>query len=816
MVNGECKDSELKTKNPELINMLKTYFKIAWRNLQKNKSYASINILGLSLGIACAILIFTVVTYHLSFDSFHNNKDRIYRVVTEWHEDAIDYSPGVPTPLGKTFRNNYTLAEKTARIIEYHNTLITIPDQQQPRKFRETDGIAFTEPDFFDIFSFPLIKGNKTTALASPNSAIVTEKIAQKYFGTTEAIGKTIRLENKIDFVITGILKDFPSNTDQQQQIFLSYTNLKDHSAKQADDNIWDNVYGGSRCFVFLKPGIDATTANNALSQLVTKTYSGRDVSVWKFKLQPLSDIHFNQLFDGYIDKKYLWALLFVGLFLVITACVNFINLATAQALNRSKEIGVRKVLGSIRTQLFWQFIVETAVITLFAVMLAYGMAYLALPWLNGLLQAKMLLSLFNNIQLTGFLLLLTLVVIFLSGSYPALILARFKPILALKNKVSQKHIGGFSLRRILVITQFAISQILIIGAIVIASQMRYTKTADLGFNKNAIVMLPVPIQDNTKMSALRNRLAAISGVEKVSFCYQAPAAGANSTRELRYNNRTEAEHWDINLKFADDQYLSTFDIKLVAGRNFYPSDTLREYLVNETFVKKLNLSPQEVIGKTLSVGESNFAAPIAGVVKDFYNYSFHTEIDPVCIMPGYQRYSNCAVKMNSKNIPSTLAAFEKVWNDTYPDYLYSHTFLDDRIARFYEIDTIMYTLVKLFAFIAIFIGCLGLYGLVSFMAIRKTKEIGVRKVLGASVQHILWLFGKEFTRLLLIAFVIAAPFAWWLMHLYLQDFKYRIKIGAEIFLLAILATFVVACITVGYRSLRSALTSPVRALRSE
>ncbi|MES1223087.1 MAG: ABC transporter permease, partial [Bacteroidota bacterium] len=767
--------------------MIKNYFKIAWRNLKRNKAYASINVIGLSLGIACGILIFTLVSYHLSFDTFHTNKDRVYRLVTEWHDETVGHSQAVPQPLGKAFRNDYSFAEKTARVIDYRNTLISFTSGKEIKKFNEEDGVVFAEHDFFNILDFPLVKGNKETVLKQPNEALVTQKIAKKYFGTEEnAMGKTIRFDNKTDFVISGILKDIPANTDRRQEIYLSYDNLKERNAWLASDSSWGGVYSGSQCYTLLKPNVTAAQVSKALPLTVQKYFTGRDAKVWQFKLQPLADIHFNADFDGYADKKYLWALFFIGVFLIITACVNFINLATAQALNRSKEIGIRKVLGSLRGQLFWQFIAETALITIIATLLACGIAELILPALNNLFKSQMSLNFSGNPQLVAFLLLLIVIVTFLSGFYPGLILARFQPVLALKSKISQRHIGGFSLRRVLVVTQFAISQVLIIGTIVIASQMNYSKTSDLGFDKEAIVLLPLPQRDKVKMNTLKTRLSEVAGVEKISLCYQAPAASSNNNTDVRYNNRPEEEHWGINMKSGDDKYLSTFNLKLVAGRNIYPSDTIREFLVNETFVKKLNLkSPEEVIGKSLQIGGDNIA-PIVGVVKDFYNYSFHEQVSAICIMSDYNNYSNCAIKVNSKNIKTALTSMEKIWNETYPEYLYNYKFLDDNVARFYEMDDIMLKLIEGFACIAILIGCLGLYGLVSFMAVRKTKEVGVRKVLGASVTNILWLFGKEFSRLLIIAFLIAAPLAWWAMTKYLEDFKYRIPIGAGIFLLAI------------------------------
>jgi len=792
--------------------MIKNYIKIAWRNLKRNKAYAFISVVGLALGVTCGILIFTLITYHLSFDNFHKNSDRVYRLYTEWHDDGIGRSQGVPQPLGKTFRNDFALAEQTARVISFHDNLITITQGNQVKKFNEEDGVAFTEAGYFDILNFPLLKGDKKTVLVKPGEAIVTEKTARKYFGDADPIGKVIRLDNKVNFTITGVLKDLPANTDRKQQVYVSYGNMDEYTDKRREDN-WGGVFSGSEVFTLLNHLPRWSVANEAMALIVKKHYTGRDLKVWKFKLQPLSDIHFNSDLDGYADKKYLWALFFIGLFLIITACVNFVNLATAQALNRAKEIGVRKVLGSLPRQLFWQFIAETALITLVAVIVAVALSFITLPVINNLFHSQMA---FELSQLGVFIVLISILVVFLSGSYPGLVLARFQPILALKNKLSQKHVGGFSLRRILVVTQFSISQVLIIGAIIIVSQLHYSQTADLGFNKDAVVLLPIPQNDKAKLSTLHNRINEVQGVEKSSYCYRPPASQSNNSTDVRFNHRAEDEHWGINTKPGDENFLSTFGIKLVAGRNFFPADTTREFLVNETFVKKLNLKPQDVIGKMLSVNGRSTTAPIVGVVKDFYNYSFHTEISAICIMPDYRSYSTLAVKINMRNAQSSLAAFEKIWNETFPEELYSYQFLDDSVGKFYEMDNIQLKLVEAFAGIAILIGCLGLYGLVSFMAVRKTKEIGVRKVLGADTQHILWLFGKEFTYLLLIAFVIAAPLAWWVMHNYLQDFKYRITIGPGIFLASILSTFIIASITVGYRSIMAATANPVKSLRSE
>ncbi len=797
--------------------MLKNYFKIAWRNLKRHKSYAAINIVGLSLGIACAILIFTVVSFHFSFDNFHTKKDRIYRVVTELHNEQIDHQSGTPPAFTKAFRSDYTFIDKAARAVTFRRQVTIVSEN---KKFDEDDGIAVVEPSFFDIFDFPLAEGNIKTALNEPNTALVTQKIAKKYFGTEHAIGKVIRISNKTDFKIAGILKDLPLNTDRKSEIYVGDINMKDFSEWMARPDAWGGINSETHCFVLLNPGVKAADVEKVFPAFKQKYYKDDPINLRAnvFKMQPLADVHFNPDYNGYADKKYLWAFALVGIFLIITACVNFVNLATAQALSRAKEVGIRKVLGSRRPQLFWQFIAETTLITFFSVLLAYALAQLGLPFINNLFKSSLTINPFVNTSLLVCTIIVAVVVIFLSGSYPGLVLSGFQPIAALKGKLSQSSIGGFSLRKVLVITQFAISQMLIIGTIVIAGQMRFSKSSDLGFQKDGIVMLRVPVNDSsglTSMHTLKDRLAGIPGVSDVSLCMQAPASGSNNSTDFKYDNRQKPELWEINTKAADDNYLKTFKLKLVAGRNLYPSDTTREFIVNETVVRKLGLaSPQDIINKTVQVDDQK--ALVVGVVKDFNNRSFRAEISPIAISSNFERYNNCAVSISMANVKPTMEAIEKIWNSIYPEYIFKSEFLDERIARFYQLDDTMLKLIEAFAGIAIFIGCLGLYGLVSFMAVRKTKEIGVRKVLGANVQQIIWIFAKEFLQLLAIAFLIAAPIAWWTMHMYLQDFKYRIPIGADIFALAIASTILIAAVTVSFRSIKAALANPVKSLRSE
>jgi len=805
-------------QNVNTYGMYKSYFKIGWRNLAKNKSYSLINVAGLALSMACGIFIFSLVNHHLSFDNFHRDPGRIYRVVTELHRDVIAYRSSVPSPLGEFFRNDYTYGEKVARVYTETGALITLRKGNELIKFKETEGLAFSETTFFDIFNFPLQQGNKATALTAPHTAILTERMAQKFFGNADPMGEIFWLENKIPFTVTGVLKNLPSNTDIRTEIFVSYASLKSYDPWLASDKEgWNGIRDGMKCYVLLQPHAPVAKVEEVMSAYV-KIYRPTSKNVHHYKLQPLADVHFNPRYGGPMGKRNLWILSVIGVFLIVTACVNFINLATAQALRRSKEVGVRKVLGGVKRQLFWQFIFETGMITFAGVGVAALLAYITFPYVNDFFNTQIAINLFSDGPLILFVLALGILVTFLAGYYPGLVLAGFQPVAALKGRLSQQNVGDFNTRRLLIVTQFAISQVLIIGMIVVMNQIRFARQADLGFDKDAIVMVAVGADSTgTVANTLKNEISRMPGVEKVSLCFAAPSSEEDWGNSIRFNNNPEEVNFRTSIKSADADYVSIFDLELVAGRNLLPSDTVREMVVNEAMVRKLNLaSPEEAIGQTIIANGGQMKAPIVGVVRDFHDKSFHEEISPVLITTYRNDYLNYAVKLNLAQATTVLAAIEKSWLQLHPDQMFQYEFVDDSIAKFYEAEETTLKLIQIFSFIAIFIGCLGLYGLVSFMVAQKIKEIGIRKVLGGTATHIAWIFGKEFVRLILIAFSLAAPVGWWMMHHWLEDFKFKIQIDTWTFVWAIGCSLFVALVTVSYQVMKTALTNPVKSLRTE
>jgi ABC-type antimicrobial peptide transport system permease subunit len=497
-------------------------------------------------------------------------------------------------------------------------------------------------------------------------------------------------------------------------------------------------------------------------------------------------------------------------------ASINFINLSTAQATGRSREVGVRKVLGSSRRQLIGQVMGETFLIVVLGMLLSVFIAQMAMPWLSSVASVPASLSLLTTESII-FLAIILIVVTLLSGVYPALIVSGFKPALALKSKISSANIGGISLRRVLVVTQFAISQILIIGTIVAITQMNFVRNADLGFDKEAILVLPAysDSMNAAKMKPLKQELLQDPAVVSVSFASDEASSDNNWASNFAFDNK-EDEDYAVFHKYGDEDYIKTYSLQLIAGRNIAPSDTLREIVINEALTKKLGLKdPQDAVGKNLRIGGRPWL-PVVGVVKDFKTNSLKEDVKPLTIASQHDFYYTLSVKLRTENLAQTTAQIKKLWEKTYREYAFTSHFTNETIERFYRQETQLALLYKIFAAIAIFISCLGLYGLVSFMAAQKTKEVGIRKVLGANVGNIVVMFSKEFTLLISIAFLIAVPVAWYFMNEWLQNFVYRINIGVGVFALAIIASLVIAWITVGYRALKAALAKPVKSLRTE
>ena len=806
--------------------MFHNYLKIAFRNLRKNRTYALINVTGLALGMGCALLIFALVRYHFAIDTHHRNYDRTYRIVSvSATPDGDFHTPGVPYPMGKAVRNDHPDVEQLAMIEQWEEPMVSVPVVNGPdKKFKEADtgfgeGMgAFVEPSYFRIFDYDWLAGGPTD-MSQPNTVVISAENARKYFGRTDnVVGKVLKINGRINARIVGVFRDYRDNTDFAYSVMPSYATLKEYRGGRTDDN-FGSTNSSSQCYVVLNDRFTAADWNRQMPAFVKKYNPKESKKKW-YPMQPLRDIHFATDYNG-VSKGLIVSLFIIGVFLIVTASINFVNLATAQALTRSREVGVRKVMGSTQGQLFAQFMGETALIMLTATGTALGLFRFGQTLVQQTMHGAFKFTFYFDASVIGWLVLLVLGVILLSGVYPALVLSGFKPVMALAGKITARQVGGFSVRRGLVVAQFAISQMLIIGMIVVASQLRFMQEKELGFRKNAILTIQLPIvdqQDIAKMSTFRNLVTSIPDIEKFSYSMSgAPQSGWVSQSSTRYDTRPEMEKFEPHRKGIDAQYLDLYGIKLIAGRNLYPSDTTREALVNETFVRKLGISsPAQVLGKMLHNGDNTRHMEIVGVVKDFNQVTLQEAIAPLFMTTQASNYYFANVQLRIGNFQRVISQLETHYNAVYPDSYFTHQFVDDQIERSYQQEQTMGKLVNFFAGIAVLIGCLGLYGLVLFMATQKTKEIGVRKVLGASVGSILWLFGKEFARLIAVAFVLAAPLAWYVMNGWLRDFEYRITLGPGIFGIAIVATVLVAALTVSVQSIKAALMNPVKSLRSE
>lgn len=809
--------------------MLKNYFITAWRNIKKNKAFFMLNFVGLYISVTACLLIGLLILHETSFDKPANNNLSIYRVVkTNTSSTGKTYGPVTPYPLAVAMRAAMPDEELISQIHFQKDDVISFEN----KKFKEQD-IVFADSVFPKLFPLTVQQGSIQRALTEPGFTILTESTAHKFFGNENPIGKRVKIANLVDLEVTAVIADAPANTHLPYNMLISYASLKPDFIGGFPLDQWGlNAAGFTYIGLSNQNGVtrvQATLASIANDHLNNKNDGTKTI----LNLQPLPDIHYNQLYAGSnpsytINFSYLYLIGAIGLFLMLAACINYTNLSTALAIKKSKEVGVRKTMGATRNHLIKQFLSETFLLTAFVFIMAASSVGFFLPLLNAFLDKNIPL---NWLHANSALLLVALwiVVSLLSGLYPAFVLSGFNPITALKNKTATPKASVVTLRRTLVVFQFLTAQILIIGAIVVARQMNFIQSQSLGFSKNNVVDIGVPENKPQQLKLLHDKLSAIPGVSSVSFSLGAPVDDNNASTSFNRKEKYVSEKIDVEVKATDRNYLETYGLQLIAGRWFDENDerniadaipdSLKRYafVLNETAVKSLGFaSAKDALGKYVTFGMYDISAPVIGVVKDYNTASLHDAVKPVLMVGFPSFYYNAGIKLADGYSASTLNAIEKAWTSVYTQQLFESNFLDEHIASLYKNEKRTQQLFNLFTFLSIVINILGLVGLLSFMIEQKTKEIGIRKVLGASVTDISFILSKDFLRLIIVAFFIAAPVAWVLMHKWLQDFAYRTTISWWVFAVAMLAALIVTCIAVGFQTIKAAVANPVKSLRTE
>jgi putative ABC transport system permease protein len=798
--------------------MLRNYFKIAFRSLVKNKTFSLINIIGMAVSVAACLLLFYVVHYELSFDAFFTNKDRIYRIVNEVSRpEGKDYGEGIPAPLPAAIRQDFPQLKQVATILSIPGSQIDVLNKEKKDeiKFKEKLGVFYAEPQFFNIFDFGWLHGSPEV-LNEPNTAVLTQETAERYFGNWKnAIGKSIEFRNADVLKVSGIIKNIPISSDFPLKVVISYKTLgKERSS-------WGSITSRRQCFVLLDEHTSAQQIESLMPAFEKKHQPADDDILEHYTLQALKDIHFDARYGNFngrtSNKTTLWSLGMIGILLIVTASINFVNLAIAQVMKRSKEVGVRKVLGSKRWQLSLQFFGETFLILVAASCLAVGITQAALPTIATALNLPSSFNVTPAWQTLLFLTTVTLLITLISGFYPARVLGGIQPVQALKSKISMNTLGNVLSKKGLVILQFSIAQVLIIATLVVFRQMDFFKSAPLGFNKDSIIIFSVPTDslNQTKIEAFRNNLLQEPEVKNLTFSFTAPLSGSNRRVGFRFNNSEKDAPFEVNVKYADLEYFTTYNISLLTGRLYKKSDRPQEYIVNETFLKKFGIQKAEDgIGKTISMNGTTL--PIVGVLKDFHLLSLKEDIEPLVMMCNKAEYRNAGVKIQGGDLKKAIQKVENTYSSFFPDAVFEYNFFDENVAKLYADEERFSSIMKIFSGIAIFIGSLGLYGLIAFMAVQRTKEVGIRKVLGASVGSILMMFYKEFIFLVLIAILVASPIAYYFMDNWLQDFAYRINIEWWIFALSGALAVLIAILTVSFQSVKAALMNPIKSLKTE
>ncbi|MES2849635.1 MAG: ABC transporter permease [Bacteroidota bacterium] len=807
--------------------MIKNYFKIAWRNITRQKGYAAINIFGLAIGIAACLLILQYVSFELSYENFHTNKDRIYRVQQDRYDNgklSTQWAAGAYA-VGNSFKEAVPEIEDYVKLVP--DKQVITEKNNQPVKLEK---VFFASGSFFKIFSYPLIGGNADSALTKPFTAALSETSARKIFGTTDVVGKPLNLNRNSDYTITAVYKDMPVNTQLKPDILLSYATFKKwttDSTGNGPETAWQ--WDGCLTYLLLRKDANPKTVEKKFIPVVEK-FAGEDFKKYNaaaiYTLRPLTDIH---LYSHYImepdttgDAKTVYLLLGIAFFIVIIAWVNYINLATARAINRAKEVGIRKAIGSQKRQLIFQFLSESAVLNGVAVLLALIIVLIAIPGFNTLSGQQLSFSLFANGIFWAGLAALFFFGVFFSGMYPAFVLSSFRPIEVLKGKMTSTSKGAY-LRKGLVVFQFAASLFLLVGTFIVYKQIQFMRQQSLGLNveQTLVVTHPTVVTDSTydsNITALKQHLLQQPSVKSVAISTSIPgeAVGWNAGG-IKLVGAEESTQKQYRVIGVDYDYIKAYGLKMIAGRAFskdFGTDD-KAVIFNRKGLEQLGFNkPEEALGKKIDFWGEQYT--IAGVTENFHQQSLRESYEPLILrlLPDIRGY--LSIKTNTQNAGAVITAVKSEWSRFFPGNVFDYFFLDDHFDKQYKADQRFGHVFGLFTALAILVACLGLSGLASFTTLQRTKEIGIRKVLGASVNSILRLLYKEFALLLLIAFFIAAPLAWLSTSNWLNDYAFRINVQWYYFAIPFIVIIAIALITVSFQSIKAAIANPVKSLRTE
>jgi len=791
--------------------MFKNYFKIALRQIKRQKVYSFINISGLAIGMTCCVLILLWVQDELSYDKFHENADHIYRVIKIWRKGETAHYATTPAPLAQALKEEFPEIYNSARF-DPAGQMIVAYDKTT---FYEING-AYADPSFFELFSFPFVKGDPKTALSNPSSIVITENMADKYFGVEDAIGKTLRINNQYDFLVTGIMKNIPRQSHMQfVNFFIPFTHIKEIQGRGQETHVnWHNT--AFYTYVLLQKNIPYQDVSKKISEYLKKHIPESTSSLY---LQPLKKIHLYSsnlrlnIATGNITNIFIFSAM--AFFILVIACINFMNLATARSGRRSKEIGMRKVIGASRGNLVRQFFSESIVLSLLAIIAAIAIVSMLLPIFNtlsgkdissgALLHINIILGLIGIAFITGI----------LSGSYPALFLSSFQPVKVLKDSF-RTGLKGALFRKVLVIFQFSLMIILVIGMIVIYNQLEYIQNSKLGFDKEHLIYLPMNNDVRMKYESFKNDLLENSDILNVSASSSLPFWGTDiATEDVNWEGKIPGEDFLMRGVGVDYDFLETFKIEMAEGRDFSQefSTDRTNYILNSKAVEAMQL--QSPLGKQLTLMGNT--GSIIGIVKDYHFKPLNLSLEPLVLRlydPQWLRF--IYVRIRPEKISEVLTYTENQWKQFFPGVPFQFVFVDQALANIYVAVGRIGSLFRYFTILAIVIACLGLFGLSAYVAEQRTKEIGIRKVLGATVPNVALLLSRQFIKWVLIANLAAWPVAYFVMKGWLNNFAYRTRLGLDIFILSGLMAFVIALLTVSFQSIRAALTNPVDNLRYE